>query len=229
MLTKTEKLAKLKEWFSHTQLDADVVQSTLNIHASSASPQVMLATSAKLIKINKGEAEPDDRDNIKYARYYDVADRIKEHVEHDTGKFQAKAKSKIKQKKNLSWLHAGYFTPQVKQAAVGSGPLAMLVDEGNPVHVFNLAQRCTKLGSGGITSSDSIPDSARKVHSSTFGFSDPVELTESIDIGTVLHFAHGVKKGKDGNLYREVLDPQGNTKLISHNEYLNSKIGIPDS
>ena len=228
MLTKTEKLAKLKEWFSHTQLDADVVQSTLNIHASSASQQVMLATSAKLIKINKGESAPDDRDNIKYARYYDVADRIKEHVEHDTGKYQAKAKSKIKQKKNLSWLHAGYFTPQVKQAAVGSGPLAMLVDEGNPAHVFNMSMKVSKLGNGGIQNSESIPDSARKVHSSTFGFIDPCAISESLDIGTVLHFTNGVKKGKDGSLYREVLDPQGNAKLLSHVEYLNSKIGIPD-
>ena len=227
-LTREEQVADIKKWMLKTHLEADVTKDTVHYSADHVDPQLLLATSKKLIKINKGEATPDDRDNLKYSKFYDLADRMKEHIDHDVLKLQSKAKMKIKQKKNLSWLHAGFFTPQARNTITGAGTLVQLVDEGNPIYMLDASSKATKLGAGGISSTQSVPDSTRSLHPSYAGLLDGFRLSEGLDIGTSHRFANDVKKGDDGSIYKKVLDKEGKEVWIDHNKYLTSKILIPE-
>jgi DNA-directed RNA polymerase beta subunit len=228
-LTKQEKIAKLKEYMKNMKLDASVMGRTLGSPASYVTPLIILESSKKLLKVFKRETEPDDRDNVVFSKFLGPEDYIKEHIEFDAGKIQNKAKGKIRQKRNLSWLHAGFFTPQVKSVFVGN-TLAQNIEGVNPMEQYMLAHKVTKMGEGGIGSDQAIPDSSREVNESQFGILDPIQTVEATTIGVVNFFVNNSRKGADGKIYRQVIDNvTGKLVWIDHQEFLSSTIDIPEN
>lgn len=228
-LTKQEKLTRIKEWLGKTVLDASVLKDTLGIDKHSLDPHVLLSASSKLIKVHKREVEPDDRDNLKFSTFWSTEDFLREHIIKDAGKVQKKAAFKMQQKKNLSWLHASFFSPQIRSVIVGN-ELAQVVDGINPIEHYDNSHRITKLGPGGIGSTDSVPDVSRQVGISSFGFIDPLHISESDKIGVTGFIATGVVKGKDNKLYRIMKNPSKGNALewVDHEEILKSKVKVPE-
>ena len=225
-LTKTEKLSKLKQWLNSTKLDASIVKSNIGVDADHINAKVLLASSAKLIKINKGESAPDDRDNLKFSNFMGFEDMVAEHIARDAGKLQQKAAFKMQTKKNLSWLTPGFFSPQLRSVIVGNA-LAQNVDGINPLEFWDNSHRVTKLGPGGITSTSAIPDSSRNVAPSSFGFFDPVHIMESEKIGVTNFINHGVAKGEDNKLYR-IMKTKDGLKWLDHEDILSRQASIPE-
>jgi DNA-directed RNA polymerase beta subunit len=227
MLTKTEKVAKIKEWLGKTQLDSSIVKRNIGVDEGSISPNVLLASSQKLIKVNKGEVDPDDRDNLKFSKFMGLEDFIEEHITRDAGRIQQKAAQKMQQKKNLSWLTPGFFTPQVRSVIIGNA-LSQNVDGINPLEHWDNSHRVTKLGPGGIPSIEAVPDESRQVNTSSFGFFDPVHIMESERVGVTNYIAHNVVKGRDGRLYRVMKTPDGKLKWFDHETVLDKQVKIPE-
>ena len=228
ILSKQEKINKLKEYFKNMKLDAAVMGRTTGTASSFVTPQIMLDSSKKLLQVFSRKVAPDDRDNVVFSKFLGPEDYMKEHIEHDAGKLQFKAKNKLRQKRNLSWLHAGFFTPQVKSVFVGNS-LAQNIEGVNPMEQYMLAHKVTKMGEGGIGSSEAIPDSSREVNESQFGLLDPIQTVEATTIGVVNFFVHNLRKGADGKLYRQVIEnATGKTVWIDHQEFLSSVIEIPE-
>jgi DNA-directed RNA polymerase beta subunit len=228
-VSKQEKIAKLKEILKGMKLDASVMGRTLSTNTGNVTPQIMLAASQKLIAVFSKQTPPDDRDNVVFSKFLGTEDYIKEHIEHDAGKIQLKAKNKLRQKRNLSWLHSGFFTPQVKSVFVGNA-LAQNIEGVNPMEQFMLAHKVTKMGEGGIGSTEAIPDSSREVNESQFGLMDPIQTVEATTIGVVNFFAHNTRKGLDGKLYRQVINnATGKPVWIDHQEFLSSTIDVPEN
>ncbi len=227
MITKAEKVEKLKEWLGKTKLDSGVLKDTLNIDYSNLDPQVLLTASAKLIKINKKEIDPDDRDNLKYSTFWGIEDFLKEHIDKDAGRLQKKAMMKAQQKKNLSWLHPSFFSPQLRSVVVGNS-LAQNVEGINPMEHYDNSHRVTKLGVGGISSIEAVPDTSRQVNDSSFGFFDPLHISESNNVGVTNYITHNIVKGRDLKLYKVVQDKDGKLQWVDHEKLLNSKVGIPE-
>jgi DNA-directed RNA polymerase beta subunit len=226
--SKQEKITKLKEYFRNMRLDASVMGRTLGSSSSYVSPQIMLDTTKKLLDVFGRKVEPDDRDNVIFSKFMGPEDHIREHIEHDAGKIQFKAKSKLRQKRNLSWLHAGFFSPQVKSVFVGNS-LSQNIEGVNPMEQYMLAHKVTKMGEGGIGSTEAIPESSREVNESQFGLLDPIQTVEATTIGVVNFFVHNTRKGTDGKLYRQVIDnATGKPVWIDHHEFLSSVIDIPE-
>lgn len=226
-ITPAEKVTKIKEWLAKTSLDAEVCNQTIGMAASSVSPEVLLQASAKVLKVNRGHAEPDDRDNLKYSRFLNLEDFVKEHIDKDAGKLQQRAKQKIKQKSNLSWMTSGFFTPQVRSVIIGNA-LSENTEGINPMQIYDTVHKVTKMGEGGIPDPTAIPDESRNVNEASFGFIDPLHVDESEKVGVTGHFTHNVIKGHDGKLYRTMKGPDGKLKWMSHEEILNSTVGIPE-
>lgn len=225
-LTKEEKIAKLKEWMSKTVMDGDVVHRNVGVDSSTMNPQVLLQSAAKLIKVNKLEVPPDDRDNLRYSTFLGIEDYVREHIDKDAGKTQKKAAMKMQQKKDLSWLSASFFSPQIRSVIVGN-PLSQVVDGINPLEHYDNSHRVTKLGPGGISGTEGVPDESRQVSQSSFGFFDPFHISESDKVGVTNYIANNVIKGKDNKLYRVMKDPQGKLLWVDHEKVLNSKVKIP--
>ncbi len=227
MITKQEKAEKIKEWLKKTKLDAEVTNQTIGVASGEVSPLVLLRTSEKLIKINKKEAEPDDRDNLLYSKFLGIEDFVSEHIEKDAGKLQRKALNKIKQKNNIDWMQSGFFTPQVKSVIIGNS-LSQHVEGVNMMENLDVSQKITKLGPGGIPSTDAIPDESRQVQQSSFGFLDPFRISESKSVGVDHRVANNVFKGKDNKLYRKMLDSNNNEVFVDHETILKSKVELPN-
>jgi len=147
--TKQEKIAKLKEYFKNMKLDASVMGRTMGGAFSYVTPQLLLDASKKLLGVFSRKIPADDRDNVVFSKFLGAEDYVKEHIEHDAGKLQMKAKGKLRQKRNLSWLHAGFFSPQIKSVFVGNS-LAQNIEGVNPMEQYMLAHKVTKMGMGGI-------------------------------------------------------------------------------
>ena len=227
-LSKQEKITKLKDYFKNMKLDASVMGRTLGSPSTFVTPQIMLDSSHKLLNVYSRKDTPDDRDNVIFSKFLGPEDYVKEHIEHDAGKIQLKAKNKLRQKRNLSWLHAGFFSPQIKSVFVGN-TLSQNIEGVNPMEQYMLAHKVTKMGSGGIGSSEAIPDSSREVNESQFGLLDPIQTVEATTIGVVNFFVHNLRKGADGKLYRQVIDNStGKPVWIDHQEFLSSTIDIPE-
>jgi len=227
-LSKQEKIVKLQEYLKNIKLDASVMSRTLGMSTTSVTPQVMTNASKKLLDVFARKVDADDRDNVIFSKFLSTEDYLKEHIEHDAGKIQFKAKSKLRQKRNLSWLHAGFFTPQVKSVFVGNS-LSQNIEGVNPMEQYMLAHKVTKMGMGGIGSTEAIPDSSREVNESQFGLLDPIQTVEATTIGVVNFFAHNVRKGADGKIYRQVIDnASGKPVWIDHQEFLSSTIDVPE-
>jgi DNA-directed RNA polymerase beta subunit len=226
--TKQEKINKLKEYFKNMKLDASVMGRTLGSPSNFVTPQILLDSAKKLLKVFGRQEAPDDRDNVVFSKFLGPEDYIKEHIEHDAGKLQFKAKNKLRQKRNLSWLHAGFFTPQVKSVFVGN-TLSQNIEGVNPMEQYMLAHKVTKMGEGGIGSSEAIPESSREVNESQFGLLDPIQTVEATTIGVVNFFVNNIRKGTDGKLYRQVIDNATNKPVwIDHQEFLSSVIDVPE-
>src|SRR5579859_7342469 len=120
MLTRPEKISKIKQWLNNTELDPNINKTTIGVDEAKISPTVLLASSAKLLKINKGTAEPDDRDNLKFSKFMGIEDFVEEHINRDAGRIQQKAAYKMQMKKNLSWLNPDFFSPQIRSTIIGN-------------------------------------------------------------------------------------------------------------
>jgi DNA-directed RNA polymerase beta subunit len=228
IITKAEKIDKLKAWLAATRLDSEVTNTTVGVSSSSVDPKVLLAATVKLVKINKKEAEPDDRDNLRFSTFHGLEDFVAEHIEKDAGRIQKKARMKLQQKRDLSWLHPSFFTPQVRSVIIGNS-LAQNVEGINPLEHFDNSHRVTKLGEGGIPSTEAVPDSSRQVNTSSFGFFDPVHISESENVGVSNYIAANVVKGKDKKLYRVMKDPRtGKLLWVDHETILHSRVKIPE-
>lgn len=228
MITKSEKIEAIKRYLQQTHLDPGVTKQTLGVPYSSLVPEALLATSVKILKINQGKAEPDDRDDLRFSNFYGVEDYFKEHLDKDFGRWQKKALQKIQQKRNLSWLSAGFFSPQLKSVVI-SNPLSTAVEGINPVEYFDNSHKITKMGPGGIASPEAIPPESRAINPSSFGFLDPVHVPEREKIGVVNYATTNVVKGKDNKLYKLVKDKNGKLVWVDHETLLNKTVEIPSS
>ena len=225
-MSKAEKVSKIRQWLNHTQLDPLIVKSNIGVDDDKISPNVLLASSAKLIKINKKEVEPDDRDNLKFSKFLGIEDFVEEHIIKDANKLQRKAAYKMQMKKNLSWLTPGFFSPQVRSVIVGNA-LASNVDGINPMEHWDNSHKVTKMGPGGIPSTDSIPKESRNVSPSSFGFFDPVHISETEKVGVVNYINQNVAKGDDNKLYR-VMKTKDGLRWLDHEQILNKQVLIPE-
>lgn len=229
MITKQEKIDAVKQWLGKTYIDPEVTKQTLGEPLSSVSARTLLLASAKLIKVNKKEVEPDDRDSLKYSTFLGLEDFIGDHIEKDSGELRKKAAQKIQQKKSLVGLNPSFFTSQIKSIVIGNS-LSNNVEGINPLEHIDNAHRITKMGEGGIASSDSVPAISRQVNSSSFGFFDPLHVSESDKIGVTQYIAMGTLKGRDNKLYKHVKNVKtGKHEWVDHETLLNSKILVPNN
>lgn len=188
----------------------------------------ILASSEKLLAINRGLEKPDDRDDLKFKRVWNTHDMIRERIVRDAGKVRRQMLYRLAKQKNLKPVHSGYFDSYVEGQIIGN-PLSSPLEEINPMHLMENSRRMTLMGPGGIGSEDAITEAAQGVHASSFGFLSPIEGPESSRAGIDTRFAWGVKMGSDGRLYQRFRDKRtGRYRYMSPDDLDGLTIRVPD-
>ena len=185
------------------QVDPEVMQSTLGQSFDKLDAPVYLAAAKKLLAISHGKAEPDDRDALSFQQAMGPEDLISERMSgqrHGIKNTMRMLLWKSANRKSLKHIPSGVFSAALQSAILESG-LGSPTEGINPLMLLDQRFRISRMGQGGIPSADSVPDDARNVHPSQFGFIDPVVTPESSSAGVDLRLAQHVKKGSDGRLY----------------------------
>lgn len=188
----------------------------------------VLAASEKLLAINRGLDEPDERDSLRFQKILRPHSMLRESIKMDAGKVSRQLMYQAARRKNLSGLPAAAFDPYVERLLVGN-PLTAPLEEINPMQLTESARRITKMGPGGLGSSDSITEEAQAIHPSQFGYISVIEGPESERAGIDVRVAWGAKLGSNGRLYQKYYDRHSKKmRWMSPEDVANLTVKIPD-
>ncbi len=211
-----EKAKQIMERVTAAKLDPEVTTRTLGRPHEALSLDTFVDASRKLLRINRGEEDEDDRDNPASRTIHSVGDFLEDRVELDTDKLGRQLLYRATYDRSLKQLRPGYFTPQLEGLVV-SNQLSQLISGINPVEYYDQAKRVIQIGEGALGSYDAIPLSARNLHAGHLGMIDPIRSSESRSIGVDQRFTIGAMKGSDNHVYFPVRNRRTNEI-----EYLNS-------
>lgn len=225
--TSEEKMGSaLLETLGKGELDPEVTSATLGEPFDRVSPNVILRTTKKLLDIQKGTADTDDRDALAYQQFYTPEDFFAERISKDAGQNLRKILWKSTLKGNLSSVPTGAMTKQLRSVLLNSG-LGSTLEEVNPYEVHNQTMRVTRMGVGGIGSMDAVPDESRAVSPSQFGIIDLLLTPESSKVGIDTRFTHGVMKGPNNTVMFPVRKLDGKTTYLTSGDASKTSIAFP--
>jgi len=192
----------------------------------SADIDTILAATEKILAVNKGITDPDERDSLRFRRLYPMDSLISERISLDADKLFLKTMRRIIRQKSLKPVGVNHFDKYSEGLIVGN-PLSMPLEEINPLHLIEQARRVTQMGPGGL-GEDSITEEAQNLHPSEFGFLSTLEGPESERIGVDTRLAWGAKIGDDGNIYQKFVNKRTGRREWLNPADLSSKIiGLP--
>ena len=197
---REKDLAAVVEAVRNIELDPEVSGRTLGAPYKNLDLPAILAATGKLARVNRGEADPDDRDDLANQQVVGPEDLFSERLARDAGYVRQQLLRKASWKNNLSSVPPGALTKQVQAALHGSG-LGELLQQVNAAEVLGKQGTMTRLGEGGIGSTQAIPDESRNNQASYMSFIDAVLTPESNRVGVDLSLARGAMKGDDGRIY----------------------------
>jgi len=179
---------------SLTKLDPETTEITLGKSFDSVTGDSVLLAANKLIKINRGEAAPDERDSILFKELWNIADHIPERIINSKNQLQMKLRNNIDRKTEVR----GIVTPDLFSMPIKSfftaTSLSQQPDQTNPVDMIGAHLRTTLMGTGGIGSDNAVALEAKQTHPSQLGIIDPVHTPEGERSGISTHLALGVSK-----------------------------------
>lgn len=188
----------------------------------------VMAASEKLLAMSRGLTDADERDSLKFQKVLRPHYMIRESIKMDAGKVARQAMYLAARNRNLSGMNTAPFDSYVQRLLVGN-PLTSPLEEINPMHLVESARRITKMGPGGLGSSESITEESQSVHPSQFGFIDPLAGPESERAGIDTRIAWGVKLGSNGRLYQKFKDKRtGRIAWMSPEDIADLVVGLPD-
>jgi DNA-directed RNA polymerase beta subunit len=188
----------------------------------------LLAITDKLLAVNRGQAEPDERDSLEFRRIHTPDKLLAERINLDAGNVRRVAMRRLAKQRNLKPIGPGHFDPYVSSLLIGN-PLTSPLEEINPLHLVEQSRRITQMGPGGIPSDESITQDSQNVHPSIFGFLSAIEAPESSRAGVDTRLAWGAKIGSDGKIYQKMLNRRtGKHQYVSPDDLANKTVGLPD-
>ena len=188
----------------------------------------LLAASEKVLAVNRGLVDPDERDSLRFRKIYGPDKLLNERIDMGADKVMRNTVRRISRTGNLSSINPGHFNSYSEKLITGN-PLSLALEEINPMHLTEQARRVSQMGPGGLPSSTSITEDAQNLHPSEFMFLSSIEGPESERIGVDTRIAWGAKMGSDGNIYQRFRNKRtGKYEWLSAKDLENKIVALPD-
>lgn len=228
ILSAYKKLTYNKEDVSYDeaakQLKDVLAKSTIDDGAK-VSASALLEASRRILRINKKEDTPDDRESLEHKAVYGPEDFLKETIVKGSRPTVWKIKSRmdglVPRKTVKDIVLPGTFSTPV-YSNLNSSSLVSVAGDANPLSLLEATNRITSFGPGGITSTHAIPESLRNIHPSHIGFLDSVRTPESDKAGIDLQL--GMNARKEGNTLQAALIDKNGRKIYKSPAELKGKI-----
>lgn len=188
----------------------------------------LLASTRKLLAVNRGLDTPDERNIPAFAKIYPMDKLMRERIRFDEGKIRRNVLRMISNRRNLSPLHPRVFDSYHKEI-ITKNPLTTPIEETNPLQLLGQQRRITHMGPGGIGSHDAVTPEMQALNANEFGYYSVLEGPESASSGVDVRLAWGARIGKDGRMYRPLVNKRlGKEEWVSP-EMLHGKfLQLPD-
>jgi len=145
-----EEGRKILHALQQMELDPDVTESTLGERHVNVTPKMMVRATKKLLGIQKGTEETDDRDSLAYQTLHSPEDFFAERIRRDAGGLGRRMLWHATRKGNLDYVQSGALTPQMHAVLLSSG-LAAAAEETNPLELADQHHRVVRTGEGGMS------------------------------------------------------------------------------
>lgn len=220
--------AGIKEFFDNTGISPETTKLTLGKEFDRVTPELLLRTSDKLIKVSRNEAEPDERDALEFKNVYSVEDLISARINAKAREAQFKIKNNLNTKDSISDIYSKEILNKPVRSFMTQSSLSTSSDQTNPVAMVNAMTRVTPMGEGGLSSLDIVTTSMRAVSDSHVGALDPTQTPESKRIGINLNLTDSAEV-RDKEIHVTLIDFKTGkevkkTKVETHDKY----VAFPD-
>lgn len=125
-----------------------------------ADVDTILASTQKLLDVNRGLVEPDERDSLEFRRIWQPSDLFAERIGMDAERLLQVGMKRIAKQRNLAPIKTAHFDPYVEGLLIGNA-LSSPLEEINPLHLLEQQRRITQMGPGGLPSDESITEIGR--------------------------------------------------------------------
>lgn len=226
-LSGAEMRKVIKERLFATELDPETTKLTLGKEYKQVDGDALIDASKKIMAVNKGDAEEDDRDSIVFKNHYGAADHVKENMLRNADKVVNNLKFKLDRTRQINKsLSSQTLNPFIKNV-ITSSKLSSPPTQTNLMTILDESSKTTIMGEGGVGSDRAVSDSSRNISNSDIGFLDPSHSPEGSGIGVTLHHTVGtVKIGND--IYGSFKDTKGNKISLRPIESFDKTIAFPD-
>jgi DNA-directed RNA polymerase subunit beta' len=185
------------EHLERTRVDEKTTKTTLGRGFKALNGDALLASSSQLLKISKGEREPDNKSSMEFQTVNSAEDLLSGRINRDASAIQRKIRWNIDKRKSIKKvIPSGTVTSSIKKFFQQS--LANEPDQTNPLGMLAGQNSTTIMGEqGGIGNSYAVLDEAKMISASQFGFIDPVRTPEGEKTGVTLSLALGTRRKGD--------------------------------
>jgi len=244
----TTKIAAIKQWMATKTVDPYVTRKTLGQPIDVMGPDLLLHASRRILEVQRGDADPDDRDAPEFKTAHGLEDLMSERVVKVGRLLKRKALKKLTRPDATlgDAFGAGWVSPATSGFFGGSlgipGGLAHTAEAANPLAILSERSKMTILGDGGIQSDHAVQVTSRLFRPGATNFVDSVHTAEGANIGIAVHAASNVIKegntikapfyvvtGGQVDFNRRVMlsIEDANDTVVSYPEYWDRKTGKP--
>lgn len=215
-----------KSIINQWRVDDEVMDLTHNEFRQTLGAQDLVRVAKRMVDLNKSGEDGDDRDSLAFQEVWGPEDLFAERIDKDAGKIGRKLLWKATRTGNLQHVPSAAYRDAIYGLFNGTGN-AQVLEDTNPITVADMRLKLSRMGEGGLRSTEASPREARGVQPSHMGLIDPVRTPESEKIGLDMRAAWNTFKGRDKKLYTAVVDKAGNTKVISALQMLKGAVAFP--
>jgi len=197
--TAEEASKAMNSYVKGIQIDPKMSEITLGKKFDTLHPELILASSQKLLNVYQGKKPPDDPESLLFKEVLSVEDMFQDKFNrHHIPAIKFSLSKHLGKKTNLKeMIDQKRLTHPVEKFFI-TDDRSSTPEQYNPVQMLSNLYKLTMTGTGGIKDPHTIVPEVREVHPSHVGFIDPTHTPESQKIGTMLHLTFGsIKDGKD--------------------------------
>lgn len=195
-LDKTADYDDLLERLQKTELDPTATEITLGKPHPKLTPETLLDSATKVLKLSRGEAKEDYRDGLEFQKIDGPADYFAERIIRDGGGIARNILWRLSRRGNFEDLPTAPMNKHV-DAIFNESRHASYIDGSSMFSPIDLSTRITRIGEGGISGVRTAPSETRAVQDSFAGFIDPVRSVECYDELTEVMTESGWKFFRD--------------------------------
>ena len=227
--TSDEEAAEMiKTRLEQVRLDPTVTKVTMGQPIDKPDKNALLRSTEELLKLSRGEREPDNRELLAFKRIRAPGDIVADAVRESSRKAVWKIRNNLDRTTNIEQIVPKSAFDSPIRSVFTNSQLSSFPEQVNPLDAYIGATRTTVMGEGGISSVHAITDELKRIDPSHLGFLDPLHTPEDSKAGVTLTMTEGARldKGAVKSLMWNIKEKR--FQLVAPEDLLGKKIVFPD-